>query len=90
MRAGVKDGLFLAGKTVLVLLGGILVSAATVDLAVEGFGVQAAIYLLAGLLLAGVPLGLAFRDAARHARPPPSEEADASTRGDPRGPRRGG
>lgn len=88
MRAEAKEGLLLVAKSFLVVLGGILFAAGTVDLVVDGFNTQAAGSLLVGLALAGLPLGLAFRDAARHARRrgvdiDPSQNA-------PRGPRGGG
>lgn len=68
MRQETKETLALWGKSLLMILGGILVSAATVDLVVTGFTPRGLAYLVAGLALAGLPLGLAFRDAVRHGR----------------------
>lgn len=70
MRPETKDALALAGKSVLVVLGGVLVSAAAVDLAVDGWSGQAGAYLAVGLLLAGAPLALAFRSSLRAGRAP--------------------
>lgn len=67
----VRDRFALVGKSILVILGGILVSAAAVDLIVAGWSLRAAGTLGVGLLFAGVPLGLAFRDAVRAGRGPP-------------------
>jgi hypothetical protein len=80
VRQETKDWLALIGKSILLVLGGILVLAALVDLAVgepafrrgEGalatFEQSPALVLLLGLALALPPLGLAFRDALREAR----------------------
>lgn len=68
MRPETKDGLLLAGKTVALVLGGILVMAGLVDLIVTGLTWEGALVLLVGLLLTGLPVGFAFRDALRHAR----------------------
>lgn len=68
MRPETKENLALAGKSVLLILGGIVASAAAVDLVVEGLRARTLAYLVVGLALAGVPLALAFRDAARAAR----------------------
>ena len=80
MRQETRDWLFLIGKTLLFVLGGILTLAALVELAVGGpvfvrgdgimetFERSAGLVLLAGLALAVPPLWLAFRDAVRAAR----------------------
>jgi hypothetical protein len=68
VRAETKETLLLGAKTVLFSLGGLLVVASLVDLVVTGPNWTAAGVLALGLLLAGPPLGLAFRDALRHAR----------------------
>ena len=68
MRAEVKDWIFLMGKSVLLVLGGILVVAALVDIAVIGWNLRATLVLLVGLVLSVPPLAFAFRDALREAR----------------------
>ena len=68
MRAEVKDWLFLIGKSILVVVGGILLTAALVDLSVTGFNTTAVLVLVVGALLALPPIALAFRDALREAR----------------------
>lgn len=68
MRAETKENLLLAAKTVLFSLGGLLIVAALVDLIVSGPNWTAVGVLALGLLLAGPPLGFAFRDALRHAQ----------------------
>lgn len=80
MREEVRDWIFLIGKTLLFVVGGLLVVAALVELAVGGpwfvrgetatetFEKSAGLVLLAGLLLAIPPLAFAFRDAWREAR----------------------
>lgn len=55
----------LVGKSILLVLGGILAIAALVELSVGGWSVKAAIYLVVGLALVGYPLGTSFRDAIR-------------------------
>ena len=74
MRPETREHLALVGKSVLVVLGGILASAGLVDVVVDGAGVENVAYLVAGLLLAGVPLLFAFRSAARAGRAPPENE----------------
>lgn len=76
MRPETREGLALVGKSLLVIVGGILASAAAVDLVVAGAHPGNVLYLAAGLVLAGVPLALAFRDAVRagRAEPPPGGE----------------
>jgi hypothetical protein len=56
------------GKSVVFVLGGILVMAGLVDLVVDGPGWLAAGILLLGLLCTVPFLWLAFRDAVRDAR----------------------
>jgi hypothetical protein len=68
VREDLKDWLLLMGKSVLFVLGGILVVAGLVDLVVAGLNLRAGLVLLAGLLLGVPPLALAFRDAVRAAR----------------------
>lgn len=67
MRPGTKENLALAAKSVLLILGGIIASAAAVDLVVAGVRATTVGYLFAGLALAGLPLAFAFRDAVRGA-----------------------
>lgn len=55
----------LVGKSILLVIGGILAVAALVELSVGGWSVKAAAYLVVGLVLVGYPLGTAFRDAIR-------------------------
>lgn len=68
MREDAKDWLFLMGKSVLLILGGILFVAGLVDLVVDGYSHLAATVLVVGLLLAVPPMAFAFRDAMREAR----------------------
>ena len=68
MRKEVRDWLFLMGKSVLLVIGAILVVAGLVDLAVIGWNTRAALVLLVGLALSVPPLGFAFRDALREAK----------------------
>lgn len=80
MRESVKEWIFLMGKTLLVIIGGLLTLAALVELSVGGpwfvrgstpvetFEKSAGLVLLAGLLLAVPPIALSFRDAVRDAR----------------------
>lgn len=80
MRQDTKEWLALIGKSLLFVLGGLLVLAALVDLSVgepafargenalDTFEGSPALVLLLGLALALPPLGLAFRDAVREAR----------------------
>lgn len=68
MREEVRDWLLLMGKSVLFVIGGVLVMAGAVDLVVDGFGWLAFGVLLLGLLLAVPPLAFAFGDALREAR----------------------
>lgn len=56
------------GKSVLVVLGGVLVTAALVDLVVDGWSVRGGLVLVMGLLLGVPPIALAFREAVRAAR----------------------
>lgn len=68
MRAEVKEWLFLMGKTLLLVVGGVLLAAALVELIVGGFSWLALGILALGLALAVPPLAFAFRDAVREAR----------------------
>lgn len=80
MREDLRDWLLLAGKSILFIVGGILVLAALLDLSVgepwlqRGDGLLATfekspgLVLLAGLAIALPPLAFAFRDAVREAR----------------------
>lgn len=68
MREDVRDWILLMGKSILMVVGGILVLAGLVDLIVERGSLRGAVALLVGLLLAVPPLAFAFRDAAREAR----------------------
>ena len=68
MRDDVKEWLLLMGKSLLLILGGLMVVAGLVDLVVVGFNLRAGLVLAAGLLLAVPPLAFAFRDAVRDAR----------------------
>ena len=63
-----RDWLFLMGKSLLVILGGVLLTAGLVDLVVDGYSHLSAGILTLGLLLAVPPMALAFRDALREAR----------------------
>ena len=68
MREEVREWLFLMGKSILLVVGGILVVAGLVDLVVVGWNVRAALVLFAGLALAVPPIAFAFRDAVREAK----------------------
>jgi len=68
VRQETKDNLALAGKSVLVIVGGLLVVASTVDLLVAGPRLRDFASLLVGLLLCVPPLALAFADAVKHGR----------------------
>ena len=68
VREDLKDWLFLMGKSVVFVLGGILTVAALVDLVVAGPNWRAAGVLALGLALCIPPLAFAFRDAVRAAR----------------------
>ena len=68
VRAETKEWLFLMGKTVLTIIGGILALAGTVDLAVDGPSRENLIALVIGLALAVPPMAFAFRDAVREAK----------------------
>lgn len=68
MREDQKDWLLLMGKSMLFVLGGVLVVAGLVDLVVAGPNLRAGSVLAVGLLLSVPPLALAFRDAVRAAR----------------------
>lgn len=62
------DWLFLIGKTLLVIVGGILFVAGLVDLVVIGPTLQGTGVLFLGLALAGPPIAFAFRDAVKEAK----------------------
>lgn len=68
MRAEVRDWLLLMGKSALLVVGGILVVAALVDLVVVGWNLRATLVLLLGLALAVPPLAFAFLDALKQAK----------------------
>lgn len=68
MRAEVKDWILLMGKSVLVILGGILVAGGLVELVVAGSTRKGWGALLVGLLLCVPPMAFAFRDALRGGR----------------------
>lgn len=68
MRAEVRDWILLLGKSVLVVVGGILVVAALVDLVVAGPSVRTLVVLAVGLAFAVPPMAFAFRDALAEAR----------------------
>jgi hypothetical protein len=68
VRQEVKEWLWLTLKTLLLIVGGILVLAALVDLVVAGLSWLAVGILALGLALALPPLAFAFRDAYREAR----------------------
>jgi hypothetical protein len=68
VRETTRDNLTLVGKSLAFVLGGIMVVSSVVELGVGGWSLRAAGFLGAGLLLCGVPLLLAFRDAVRAAR----------------------
>lgn len=63
-----RDWLFLMGKTLVLIVGSVLVVAALVDLVVDGWSWGTVSVLLVGLALAVPPIALAFRDALREAR----------------------
>lgn len=71
MRQETKDNLALAGKSLLVIVGGLLVVAATVDLVVGGPRLRDLAYLLVGLLLSVPPVAFAFLDALKAGRRQP-------------------
>lgn len=56
------------GKSVVLIIGGILTVAALVDIVVIGWNLRATLVLLVGLALAVPPLAFAFRDALREAK----------------------
>lgn len=64
-RQEIVDWILLMGKSVLLVVGGILVVAGLVDLVVAGWNLRASVVLLVGLALAVPPLAFAFRDAVR-------------------------
>lgn len=80
MREALRDWLSLGIKTIVFIVGGILILAALVEMAVgspwfvrgatfsQTFEESPILVLLAGLLLAIPPLAIAFRDAARAGR----------------------
>lgn len=68
MRQDVKDWILLMGKSMLLIVGGILFVAGLVDLVVDGYSHLAAGVLALGLLLTVPPLAFAFRDALGEAR----------------------
>lgn len=68
VREEVREWLLLMGKSVVFVVGGVLVMAGAVDLAVDGPGWLAAGVLLVGLLFTVPFLYFAFRDAVRDAR----------------------
>ncbi len=68
MRQEAKDWILLMGKSVLVIVGGILVAGGLVELAVAGPTRRGLGALAAGLLLSVPPMAFAFRDAVREAR----------------------
>ena len=68
MRQEAKDWLFLMGKSVLVIVGGILVAGGLVELVVAGPTRRGLGALAVGLLLCVPPMALAFRDAVREAK----------------------
>jgi hypothetical protein len=63
-----KDWFFLMGKSLLVLVGVVLVVGGLVELVVAGWTVRGIGALLVGLVLCVPPMTLAFRDAVREAR----------------------
>lgn len=68
VREDLRDWLLLMGKSVLMVIGGILVLGGLVDVIVLRGSLRGAAALAVGLLLAVPPLAFAFRDAAREAR----------------------
>lgn len=68
MRQEVKDWILLLGKSLLLVLGGILFLAGLVDLVVDGPDRLNLLVLAMGLLLAVPPLAFAFRDAVGEAK----------------------
>jgi len=68
MRDEVRDWLLLMGKSVLAVIGAILVVAALVDLVVAGWSLRTAAVLAVGLAMCVPPVAFAFRDALREAR----------------------
>lgn len=68
MQEATRDNLLLVGKSLLFVLGGVMVVSAVVELGVAGWSLRAGGFLVVGLALCGTPLALAFRDAVRAAR----------------------
>lgn len=68
MRQEAKEWLLLVGKSILLVVGGILVVAALVELFVGGFSLLVLGVLAMGLALAVPPLAFAWLDALREAR----------------------
>jgi hypothetical protein len=68
VREATRDNLVLVGKSLVFVLGGVMVVSALVELGVAGWSLRAGAFLAAGLALCGTPLALAFRDAVRAAR----------------------
>ena len=68
MQEAARDSLALVGKSVVFVLGGVMVVSALVEVAVAGWSLRAGGFLIVGLALCGAPLALAFRDAVRAAR----------------------
>lgn len=69
-RREIRDYLVLMAKSVLVILGGILIMAGLVDLVVDGPDGRNLGALGVGLLLAVPPVAFAFREAVRAGRAP--------------------
>lgn len=68
MRQEAKEWIFLMGKSILVILGGILVAGGLVELVVAGPTKRGLGALAVGLLMCVPPMALAFRDALGEAR----------------------
>jgi hypothetical protein len=68
VRETTRDNLALVGKSLVFVLGGVMVVSSVVELGVGGWSLRAGGFLVGGLLLCGVPLLLAFRDAVRATR----------------------
>lgn len=68
MRQEAKDWIFLMGKSVLVIVGAILVAGGLVELVVAGPTSRGLGALAVGLLLCIPPMVLAFRDALAEAK----------------------
>ena len=64
----VRDWLFLMGKSLLVMIGVVLVAGGLVELVVAGLTRRGIGALLVGLLLCVPPMAFAFRDALREAK----------------------